>query len=46
VVASVSHRCEETNKKMKVLIIGNIALPDGVKTAKCRCSKLALFSWS
>jgi hypothetical protein len=21
-------------------------LPDGVKTAKCRCSKLALFSWS
>jgi hypothetical protein len=27
---------------MKVPIIGNIvAFPDGVKTVKCRCSKLA-----
>jgi len=35
VVASVSRRCQETNKKnMKVPIIGNIvAFPDGVKTA-------------
>jgi len=28
---------------MKVPVIGDIvAFPDGVKTAKCRCSKLAL----
>jgi hypothetical protein len=35
VVASVSNRCQETNKEnMKVPIIGNIvAFPDGVKTA-------------
>jgi hypothetical protein len=32
---------------MKVPIIGNIvAFQDGVKTAKCRCSKLALISCS
>jgi hypothetical protein len=32
---------------MKVPVIGNfVAFPDGVKTAKCRCSKLTLISCS